>query len=311
MMSHTMSPLRIRSLLGGLARLALVTAVAAVGLIDEASAQRRPSLDPCESQYQGTLYARGGVPLTLLLSRDGRGGRGPAPGRPGPREGGVFPIPGGAPFPGGPGVFEDGGGIGGIIGSEGDFEPARERNERFNGVLRDPRGGSDQIRITIQSPRGQEVLPATCWVSHNGSAQIHVNGARGGQLNVTPSGQINGQLYGYQFSGYESGGRRPQPPPHPPGPPRHQDLCSGTIDGNSAGRWMSISIRQGWRDEVTVTVSHRHGSATVRGTCVYNRDGSASLTFAGPGAHGDLRIDWNGSTSGVVGGYGFSGHKSY
>lgn len=89
-----------------------------------------------------------------------------------------------------------------------------------------------------------------------------------------------------------------------------EDLCNAEYIGTwyfREGRYMSISVQRGWRNQVTVVVSQDHGSETLRGECHYGPRGSARLSFGGGANHGDLRINRRGLATGMVSGYEFEG----
>lgn len=87
--------------------------------------------------------------------------------------------------------------------------------------------------------------------------------------------------------------------------------CTGQIDGvwgYKGGRNMRLIVSDTGRpNKVNVIVNQENGSEVTSGTCRYNRNGTASLTFRGQFNSGSLVIQRSGYTSGSVSGYSFEG----
>ncbi|NJL25323.1 MAG: hypothetical protein HC902_09185 [Calothrix sp. SM1_5_4] len=117
-------------------------------------------------------------------------------------------------------------------------------------------------------------------------------------------------------------GWRPDRPGHPgrPGDPGRpgrpgpgpRDLCSGEYHGiweRGRGVQLSLNIQPGWRDQVEVFVTGPNARDRAQGTCRYNNDGSAVLTFNNERLNGHLLINTYAQIYGRINNVDFSGDR--
>ncbi len=91
------------------------------------------------------------------------------------------------------------------------------------------------------------------------------------------------------------------------------DPCSGRYDGTWAykeGRSMSVAVNRTSGQAVTVVITTRNGTDSLRGTCVTNAAGVARLKFRHEPNFGDLKLEPNGRATGIISNFEFNGLKA-